>query len=1381
MSNIAPFTAIVPRPWRAARLLARVVAWLALAFLGLLLLAWLGLHWAILPHIERWRPLIETQASQALGLPVRIGSIEVRSTGWAPTLELRDVTLLDAQQRPALQLSHVLASISARSMLASAGSFELRLSQLLIEGARLELRRDAAGRLFIAGMDFSGASASRDSGAADWLFRQREVAIRGASLRWSDELRGAPPLELNAVDLVVRNTLRGHTLRLDATPPAAWGARFSLRGRFTQPLLARSGDWQRWSGQVYADAPLADASQLGQYVDLPFELSQGVGAARAWLELREGAARDVTVDFALREVALRLRTDLEPLVVAQLQGRLSGQRRDRGGSLSLHQFGFLTGDGVRWVPGDLEFTWTRDANGAIGSGELSAGRLDLGVIAHTAARLPLGEALRTLLAQANPRGVASDVRAGWDGSLDAPAHYRVSARVAGLSIAAKADAVAMPSGGRDCTTRRSKSDATEKGGQATIAMRDGAVELPGIFEDAVVPLAELDAKLRWRVEPRAGAEPAVQVQLSVARLSNADAQGELQATWKTGAGEGLARGGRYPGVLELDATLTKGVAARTARYLPLGLPEGARRYVQHAVRDGSLARASFRVRGDLRDFPFHAGTTGEFRIAILADDLTLAYAPGSPEIAEQRAAGAVGATPSESRWPPLTHLSGELVIDRSSLSFHDARAQLLGVELVASRGGIANLAERPTLTLTAQARGPLADMLGFVDTTPIGDWLHGALHETTASGNASLGLSLTLPLADPTQSTVGGSLQLAGNDLHLRRELPLLGAARGRIDFTRHGLTIVGASARVLGGEAAIEGGTQPDGSLRFNARGSVTAEALRRSPELGSLAQLAGALSGQTGYRLSFALVRGLPEIELTSDLVGLASDLPAPLRKPAAAALPLRWQTTLAAGAADGQLDTLRFELGNVVRAQFQRDLAGAAPRVLRGGIGVFEPAPTPLSGVAAVVTLPSFDVDAWEVASNRLLGAGTAEDSGADVSARTGYAPTQIGLKVEELSLAGRRLSHVTAGLSKLDGQWRANLDADQFGGYVEYRPPGTGAGGSPAGRIYARLARLSLPKSDADEVTSLLDRQPASVPALDIVVDDLELRGKRLGRLEVQALNRLGPERDWELTRLNLSVPEAQFRATGHWAAIAEAVAPRSGTAARRRAGFQFELDIADSGALLKRLGTADAIRGGKGRFKGQIAWLGSPLALDFASLSGQFNVAIEQGQFLQVDAGAARLLGVLSLQSLARRLTGDFRDVFQEGFAFDSVTGDVAIAHGVASTNNLLMRGVQAVVLLEGSANIERETQDLHVVVVPEINAGAASLAVAVINPMVGLGTFLAEMFLREPLIEANTREFRVTGPWADPQVEAVARAPGKAAPRIGSAPSAAAGASSPAP
>ena len=98
-----------------------------------------------------------------------------------------------------------------------------------------------------------------------------------------------------------------------------------------------------------------------------------------------------------------------------------------------------------------------------------------------------------------------------------------------------------------------------------------------------------------------------------------------------------------------------------------------------------------------------------------------------------------------------------------------------------------------------------------------------------------------------------------------------------------------------------------------------------------------------------------------------------------------------------------------------------------------------------------------------------------------------------------------------------------------------------------------------------------------------------------------------------------------------------------------------------------------------------------------------------------------------------------------------------------------MRGVQAVVLMEGSADLQRETQDLRVVVVPEINAGTASLAYAAINPAVGLGTFLAQMFLRRPLMAAGTREFTVQGSWVDPKVERVERKLGEALPDLDAA------------
>jgi uncharacterized protein YhdP len=590
------------------------------------------------------------------------------------------------------------------------------------------------------------------------------------------------------------------------------------------------------------------------------------------------------------------------------------------------------------------------------------------------------------------------------------------------------------------------------------------------------------------------------------------------------------------------------------------------------------------------------------------------------------------------------------------------------------------------------------------------------------------------------------------------------------------------STARIQGGDASFDGSTQPDGSLRFSGQGTATAEGLRRAGELGLLSRLASHFSGQAAYRASLGFVKGYPELTVTSNLNGLASDLPAPLRKAAETPLPLRYQTALVGQPMAGQAprDTLRLELGSLVQAHYERELAEAGPRVLRGGIGINEPAPSPSAGVWVNASFTTLPLDAWDGVASRLFpagstggttsGAATAGAAGAAGEAG-GYLPTQIALRAQALDTSARRFNRVVVGASRDDNRWKANIEAEQFSGYVEYRPA---SAGQPAGRVHARLARLSLPKGDDAQVETLLDQQePTAVPSLDIVVEDFELRGKRLGRVEVDAVNRVVGEgrdarREWRLNRLALTTPEAQLVGSGQWSEIGGTflTAPGAAASVRRRAVLDFKLDVADAGVLLERLGTGKAVRGGKGQLAGQVSWLGSPLSLDYPTLSGNVAVAVDAGQFLKAEPGAARLLGVLSLQALPRRLALDFRDVFQEGFAFDALTGDVKIAQGVASTNNLRMRGVQAAVLMEGHADIARETQDLRVVVVPEINAGTASLAYAAINPAVGLGTFLAQMFLRRPLTEAGTREFHVSGSWSDPKVERIERKPVETTPPL---------------
>jgi len=1343
---------------------ARVLLGLVFTVWSLLLIAWLTLHWGILPHIQQWREPIEQRASKALGVPVRIGAIEVRSSGWVPSFELREVVLLDANNTPALRLPRVFAAISPRSLL----SFELRFEQLLIDDAQLEIRRDATGRIFVAGLDFSGAEVANDtagSEASDWFFAQREFVIRGGALRWTDEQRKAAPLALTDVQIVVRNGLRQHAFRLDATPPAEWGDRFSATGQFTQPLLARRGDWRRWSGSAYANLPRADVRELRQHVALPFEISEGVGALRGWFDLKNGEPSAATIDMALRAVSLRLAPNVDPLRVEEVEGRLIAQRSAEGVNLALQHFTFETGDNIRWPQGDMKLAWRQREGQPASGGEFSAQRLDMALMAQVASRVPFGDALRKLLADVNPKGMITDLATSWEGPLDAPLRYRAKGTLAGLSLAASPSSEPHGVGRPGLRGATVQLDATEAGGSARIAINGGALDLPGIFDDPVLTLDQLNAQLLWKIEPQpavagAAVPPKLTVQVKDARFSNTDASGELTALWSTGPGTGVARGGRLPGRLELDGKLVNGVAKRTFRYLPLGLAKGTRDYLEHAVQGGKLASATFRVKGDLWEFPFFNAKTpkdGEFRIGAKIEDATFAFVPSLP---------AEGSTPAfTSTWPALTKANVELALDRGTLELRNGRTQLGGIDFPKVQVTIRNLEAEPVLTLDAAGRGPLAEMLRIVNTSPVGGWIDKALETTTGTGAADLKLNLAIPLMKVETTTAKGSVGLGGNDVRISPETPLLAGAKGRVDFTNKGFGVIGASAKLYGGDATFDGGSQPDGTVRFNGQGTVSADGLRRATELGQLARIGGALSGQASYRASLGFVHGQPDLNVTSNLVGLAINLPAPLAKTAEAPLALRFTTsvdTSATTATTPARDTLRFELGNVIQASYLRDLSGAQPRVLRGGIGVMEPAPQPANGVAASINLNRFVTDEWEAAADKLFGAGDARDA----SGKSAYEPDAIALRVQELVTGQRRLTRVSAGLSQDAGVWRANVDAEQLNGYIEYRVPTRRGGAATAGgRVYARLSRLSLPKGDDEQVEALLDQQPATMPALDVVVDNLELRGKKLGRVEIEALNRSGAQgRDWQLSKFNIILPEAQLTATGHWAATGAPAA--RGAPAPRRAVMDFKLQVADSGALLDRLGTPKAIRGGKGQLSGQIAWLGSPFALDYASLAGQINVAVDSGQFLKVDPGAARLLGVLSLQSLPRRLSLDFRDLFQEGFAFDSITGDVKIAQGVAVTNNLRMRGVQALVLMEGNADVARETQDLRVIVVPEINAGTAALAYAVINPAIGLGAFLAQAILKKPLTAAGTREFHVSGPWADPKVERVERKFGDDVPSV---------------
>ncbi len=147
------------------------------------------------------------------------------------------MALLDAQGREALQLPRAVAALSPRSLL------RFGFEQIYIEGPELDMRRERDGRIVIAGLAFrdsARATVRRPIGCSPrprWRFAAARCAGR-------DEQRRAEPLALTEVIAVLRQTARRRRqVRLDATPPPEWGAPFTLRGQFRQPLLStHSGD-----------------------------------------------------------------------------------------------------------------------------------------------------------------------------------------------------------------------------------------------------------------------------------------------------------------------------------------------------------------------------------------------------------------------------------------------------------------------------------------------------------------------------------------------------------------------------------------------------------------------------------------------------------------------------------------------------------------------------------------------------------------------------------------------------------------------------------------------------------------------------------------------------------------------------------------------------------------------------------------------------------------------------------------------------------------------------------------------------------------------------------------------------------------------------------
>ncbi len=654
-------------------------------------------------------------------------------------------------------------------------------------------------------------------------------------------------------------------------------------------------------------------------------------------------------------------------------------------------------------------------------------------------------------------------------------------------------------------------------------------------------------------------------------------------------------------------------------------------------------------------------------------------------------------------WPQASGLSGDLIFEGRSMRIIASKGAVLGVRASSVRAIIPDLFHGAVrVGVEVRAEDKTSDFLRFIAESPVTNALDGMTETMSAAGAGRLALQLDIPIRNPETFKLAGEYQLVDNEIKTDSDAPPFSNLNGRLEFTESGISARALSAKFLGGPATITVATRADGTIAVSAHGTASPAQI---PRFWGSEALLRRVSGAAAWQGTLTGARRRPlTLIVQSQLTGVAADLPPPLAKTTVEPMPLKVERVINPG--PPRTDTIKVSLARTVEAAIERRREGPGYVVSRGVISLNQPAVLPdREGFSVTGSLPYVDVERWREA----LGGG--DGTGSPLS-------SALDLKIAALVRAG------TSG-----SVWIANVSAKELAGEIAWRPEGRG-------RIVARLKHFSLPEATPGKPEEVPARD---LPALDIIADNLIVNDKSFGRLELVAVNQA---LDWNIEKLVLTGPESTLTVTeGVW----------QGWALRPSVNLKkINIEVGDVGKYLDRMGYPGTVRRGTAQLEGDLSWAGTPQSLDYATLSGNLLLNAQKGQFLRAEPGAAKLIGILSLQSL---ITLDFRELFGRGFAFDGISTRATIANGLLTTKEFHMQGPSAEVSMSGEVDLNRETQDLHVRVKPLVGNSISSIVAVVVNPIWGLGAFILDKILKNPLGQAFVFEYRVTGTWTDPNVK----------------------------
>ena len=1262
----------------------RWIIYILILLLTLMVITAAVIRFAIFPNIDQYKDDISAKISQKIGLKTTIGQIATGWDGVSPRILIRKIDIYDKHNSSALHLENVKGTFSWLSI----PLLHPHLSDISINNPKLTIHRRENGSIYVAGIPIAGES---KPDFANWVLSQARVNIKNAAITWQDDLRKAPALSLEKVDFILRNPawrkiFGQHLFTLSALPSIGTKHPVAIDGVFYGRDISKI---KKWRGKANLKSQNLDLAVWKTWIDYPIDLKSGTGDSNVSISFSNNRIDKFKADIAFHHLLGKIHPDKKDFKAKLLSGLITWEQDDKATTVSAQNIKLITQNRLNIDNGSglISYLTKNKQPWVNASATLNAFDLEfLKVIDETTA---LPESFNKLFNSLSPTGKLSNTSFNWQGNTHKPTHYRFKSAFEALNI----DAYDNIPGFKNLA---GQIEANEDNGVLQIASNNASLNIKEVLRWPI-PAQKLQGRVTWNKN-----KEKVKVVAKDIYIANQHISGTVNASYDMNGVKG--------GYLDLAGTFDNGNIKYAPFYYPTTLNEQTIKWLDSSILSGKANNVQLTLKGHLDDFPYVDQKNqldpklGTFRVTARLNDAVLEYGE---------------------QWPEINDLGLDLLFEGNRMELNADKGKILGFNITKSKATIPELDTviplSQVLNIVSEGEGPITDGINFINSSPVKEVTLGFTDNLKTAGHGKLNLDLSIPLNDVDKSKYKGQYHINDGTMYADTNtgLPEIRHILGTLSFNEAGISAQEVKAEVLGGSTQVNISTEPDQTIIIDALGTITSNGIKKIRP----SAFTNALEGSTNWVADIAIKKPLLNLNVRSDLVGMAVNLPAPIGKSANqdAGFTLTKKQTIT------NQDLFEVDYNKVVSAKILRSEKNGDLLINSGNIAINMPAQIPTeTGLTLHGQLDYVNADEWLALTNKA----NANESSSTLKL------SNANLTIEKLDIFNRSLNKIKVTAKPNTEHLQMALTSQELDGDVEWR---SAKNNTDDGKIIARLKKLHIPSSNeekADSVDNDIRRLDRKYPALDIKADDFKLGNKALGALE---LNAFESKEDWVIEKLKISNPKSTLLADGTW----------HNWTRSPNTNLKFTLSTEDIGDTLKRFGQANAVKDGVAIISGQLQWPGSPHEFKKDGLSGEFRLGASKGQILKVQPGVGRLFGLLTLQSLPRRLTLDFRDLFSEGFAFDEISATARINNGIMRSNDFFMTGPAAETEIKGEMNLAAETQNLEVKVVPHIS-DSLSLAALAGGPLAGAAAWLAQKVLKDPLNKIVQSEYRITGTWDNP-------------------------------